>query len=106
MDVDCTPTGSVKGFVNVTVQLSESPGLIWYGHCHEVDNHLSDQHLNKNNGIKKSEKIHQVKEENLNVDTVEPHSTDTRILRTVSFVPTRKNLYIFSKINPLNTDAG
>ena len=37
--------------------------------------------------------------------TVEPLSTDTRILRTVAFVPT-KSSYIFSKINPLNTDIG
>ena len=32
--------------------------------------------------------------------TVEPRSTDTRFIRTVSFVPT-KSSYIFSKINPL-----
>ena len=33
-----------------------------------------------------------------------PLNTDTRILRTVSFVPTKLS-YIFSKINPLNTDT-
>ena len=38
-------------------------------------------------------------------DTVEPRSTDTRFIRTVSFVPT-KSSYIFSKINPLYTDTG
>ena len=37
--------------------------------------------------------------------TVEPHSTDIQILRTVSFVPT-KSSYIFSKINLPNTDTG
>ena len=37
--------------------------------------------------------------------TVEPRSTYTRILRTLSFVPT-KSSYIFSKINQLNTDTG
>ena len=33
-----------------------------------------------------------------------PLNTDTRILRTVSFVPT-KGSYIFTKIYPLNTDT-
>ena len=37
--------------------------------------------------------------------TVEPRSTDTRFIQTVSFVPT-KSSYIFCKINPLNTDNG
>ena len=32
-------------------------------------------------------------------------STNTRFIRTVSFVPT-KSSYIFSKINPLYTDTG
>ena len=34
-----------------------------------------------------------------------PLNTDTRIVRTVSFVPTKMS-YIFTKINPLNTDTG
>ena len=34
-----------------------------------------------------------------------PLNTDTRFIRTVSFVPT-KSSYIFSKINPLYTDTG
>ena len=34
-----------------------------------------------------------------------PLNTDTRILRTVSFVSTQKSSYIFSKINPVNTDT-
>ena len=42
--------------------------------------------------------------------TVEPRSMDTRLIRTVSFVPT-KSWYIFSKITrfirtPVNTDNG
>ena len=42
---------------------------------------------------------------NLKDCTVEPRPTDTRFIRTVSFVPT-KSSYIFSKINPLYTDTG
>ena len=34
-----------------------------------------------------------------------PLNTDTRFIRTVSFVPTESS-YIFSKINPLYTDTG
>ena len=41
----------------------------------------------------------------LELYTVEPCFTDTRFIRTVSFVPT-KSSYIFSKINPLYTDTG
>ena len=90
--MDCRPTGSVKGFVNVTVQQSESPGLfIWYGHCHEVDNHLSDQHLKKKNGIKSHRKYmkrllgKEPTKGNLNVDTVELRSTDNCLIRTPGY---------------------
>ena len=37
--------------------------------------------------------------------TLETRFTDTRLIRSVSFVAT-KSSYIFSKINPLYTDTG
>ena len=36
--------------------------------------------------------------------TAEPRSTDTRFIRTVSFVPTNSS-YFFVKINPLYSDT-
>ena len=53
----------------------------------------------------RSEKVRLSRKSNTVGNYRQPLNTDTRILRTVSFVPT-KSPYIFCKINPLNTNTG